>query len=119
MLSYTYLFLIHPYFVNGEVQYVMMAIFFGNAFLSVAYTLAILLPFSFLFKHVIQANNFMTVLHKFLIYFSLIPLCLMGWGIYLITQHGSNGVQFTMLIFDLCALIFVGFIQLLKYKTSA
>lgn len=117
ILSYIYLFLIHLYFADGEVIYVMMAIFFGNALLSVLYTLAILLPFNFLFKHIIEANNLNIVLHKYLIYFSLIPMFLIGMGIFFIVQDGNNGVQFTLLIFDLCCIIYTGLVQLLKYKT--
>jgi hypothetical protein len=118
MLSFVYLWLVHSYFYTNEIGYVMLALLFGNIPLNLGYVVAILIPFNFLFKHIIAANTFNEVLNKYLFFFSIIPMFLTAVGINLILNEGNNGMQFSVLIFDLCSIIYIGFINLLKYKTA-
>lgn len=117
VLSYLYLWLINSLFHSNEIRFIMLALLFGNMALTIAYVIGILLPFSFIFKHIIAANSFKMAMNRFLFYFSIVPLFFVTWAIILMVQNGNEGMQFSLLLFDLCGIIYTGFLYLLKYKT--
>ncbi len=117
LLSGAYLLLIHQQFEPNELGFVMLALLIGNGVLSVSYTIGILLPFSFIFKYLIEANEFKLNLNKLLIYFSLLPFILIVGNVTVLLEHTQSGIQFSILVFAVCSINYLGFIHLLKIKS--
>ena len=81
------------------------------------YYLGILFPFYFLLEKHIAALTFQEALHKYLFYFSLVPLALVGLSFYNGIPIFHFDLRFSLWAVNINSIIFLGFIHTLKNKT--
>ena len=114
-----YLWLIHDKLYENEVGLIIVVMIILNILLCTSYVLFILMPFGFIFKHKIATLNFKQAIHTFLFFFSLLPLFLFGINLIIGASNLKEGIEFSLLVLNLSSIIFMGFINFLKYKTLA
>jgi hypothetical protein len=116
-IGYLYLWLNHERFALGEIQIISVLLLLVNMLFSIAYVIAILIPFGFLFKARIAASAFNKSIHSFLFYFALLPLlmCIICVGVGL--DNVNEGIQFSLFAVNFSSIIYLGLIHFLKYKT--
>jgi hypothetical protein len=116
-IAYLYLWLNHERFALGEIQIISVLLLLVNMMFSIAYVIAILIPFGFLFKARIAASTFNKAIHSYLFYFALLPLlmCIICVGVGL--DNVNEGIQFSLFAVNFSSIIYLGLIYFLKYKT--
>lgn len=118
LLSYIYLILIHKQFESSEINTLIFIILFANMPACIIYFIGVLWPFHFLFKSRIAALSLKEAIHKYMIYFTLIPLVLLSICLVISTESSKSAMQFSLLLIDATALIYLGFLHTLKYRTQ-
>jgi len=116
--SSLYLWLIHERFQLQESWFIIIVMLIGNIFLSAGYVIIILIPFAYIFKPMIATLNHQQAIHKYLFFFSLLPLFLLSVCIALGLKFVNDAIQFSLLCVNISSIVFIGFIYFLKHKTS-
>lgn len=117
LFSLLYLIMIQKNFQQHEVYMIMIVLCFANLFACFAYFIGILWPFYFLLKAQLALLTLREAVLKYLFYFAIIPVVLCTLFISIYIENSTSGMQFSVLMIDASALIYLGFIHSLKSKT--
>jgi hypothetical protein len=116
-IGYLYLGLINWAIGDINLKFILIVLLVLNFVACTIYYLGVLIPFYFLLKKRLATLSFKEALHKYLIYFSLVPLALVGLSFYNGIPYSQFGFRISLWAVNISSIIFLGFIHTLKYKT--
>lgn len=119
LLTYIYMGFIASIIEQDEMYFMAILLLVLNLIITCVYVIGILIPFQYLFRKYLVTKTLKQAIHSLLIYVAIIPM-LLCMILFTIPSIDKNAIlHFFLVVFDISAILFTGFIQLLKYKTSA